>query len=259
MPATVMPDYRGFQRDGFQCFRASLSQSQLTGLRQLIATFHVRWQADNQAFYQSRAINSAYLTGPDYLNADQRRQLFQFLGGEQSRAIMAPLFPVGCGFLNTQLFFNPVNPGQRNYWHRDCQYHLSLAEQQAVLTGPSVLHLRLALYDEPGLEFIPGSHKHWDTEIQLDVRLGQAGRRPSDDLPGGVKVPLQAGDMLLFDANCIHRGLYGMDRLALDILFCDPLPELLQYGRDDCLPDADTLAVLVWPQPFETTANILKK
>ncbi|MCL1038670.1 phytanoyl-CoA dioxygenase family protein [Shewanella submarina] len=258
MSALSSIDFSGFQRQGFQRLEACISQSQLNVLRQVAQAFHVNWERDNLDFYQSRAVNSAYLTAPDYLDNTQRELLFQFIGSQLIKDVISPLFADCCGFLNTQLFFNPVNPDQRNYWHRDCQYHLSLAQQQAALTGPLGLHLRLALYDEPGLEFIPGSHKRWDTEMQLDVRLSQAGHTPSDELPGGMLVPLQAGDMLLFDANMIHRGLYGMDRLALDILFCDPVPELLQFAREDCLPDTRTLESLVWPDAFTVTANMLK-
>ena len=38
----------------------------------------------------------------------------------------------------------------------------------------------------------------------------------------------------------IHRGLYGLDRLALDILVFDPddgYVNYVDYVDDDCLPD----------------------
>ncbi|MBV7317230.1 phytanoyl-CoA dioxygenase family protein [Shewanella sp. NIFS-20-20] len=255
----VALDLSGVRTNGFQQIPAAIPMAQLKALRQVAQAFHARWQQDNQDFYQTNAINSAYLTASAYLQPQARQWLFDFIGGQLMKDVISPLFGSGCGFLNTQLFFNPLNPEQANYWHRDGQYHLDLQQQQQILSAARVLHVRVALFDEPGLEFIPASHTQWDTELQLDCRLGRNGAKPSDDLPEGQTVPLQAGDMLLFDANMIHRGIYGMDRLALDILFCDPLAELLQFARQDCLPDEDCLQQLVWPDIFRVTANILKK
>jgi len=61
--------------------------------------------------------------------------------------------------MNTQLFFNPVNDGQKNYWHRDSQYHLSIEEQKEALVGPDVVHFRIPLTNEPGIELVPCTHQ----------------------------------------------------------------------------------------------------
>jgi len=61
---------------------------------------------------------------------------------------------------------------------------------------------------------------------------------------------------LVFSANMIHRGLYGMDRLALDILFCDPVPELVEFIDDSCLPDPGTLAMLENRTAFDSAMEI---
>jgi hypothetical protein len=159
-------------------------------------------------------------------------------------------------FMNTQLFFDPVNAIQKNYWHRDPQYHLSLAEQKDALTGPDVLHFRIPLVDEPGLEFIPGTHKRWDSDEELDVRLGRNGRQHHDDLPAALRVIPKPGDLLVFSANMIHRGIYGLDRLSLDILFCDPVPALVKFVDDNCLPDQSTLARLENRTAFDSAIEV---
>jgi hypothetical protein len=41
-----------------------------------------------------------------------------------------------------------------------------------------------------------------------------------------------------------------MDRLAFDMLFCDPDPALLAFVQQDCLPDAATLAIVDCPELF---------
>ncbi len=42
-------------------------------------------------------------------------------------------------------------------------------------------------------------------------------------------------DLLVFSADMIHRGLYGLDRLALDILIFDSAADYVDYVDDDCL------------------------
>lgn len=167
------------------------------------------------------------------------------------------LLPAGAAFMNTQLFFNPHNAAQPNYWHRDPQYHLSLPQQKAALSGPEVLHFRVPVRDEPGIELIPGTHRRWDCEDELAVRLEQEGRRNCEALESGEVLPLQAGDLLVFSANMLHRGIYGENRLALDILFCEPDPALMQHVEAGCLPPAAILAGLEDGSAFHATRRLL--
>jgi len=149
-----------------------------------------------------------------------------------------------------------VNETQRNYWHRDPQYHLSVDQQKEALLGPEVVHFRIPLFDEPGVELIPGTHRRWDSDEELGVRLDQDGHKNYDKLSAGVKITLNAGDLLVFSANIIHRGLYGMDRLALDILFCDPVPELMKFVDANGLANSQTLAKLENANAFKNTIEL---
>jgi hypothetical protein len=54
----------------------------------------------------------------------------------------------------------------------------------------------------------------------------------------------------------IHRGLYGMDRLAFDILFCQPDPSIIKFVSDDCLPNATALSHLDNPKAFDNTIKL---
>ena len=159
-------------------------------------------------------------------------------------------------FMNTQLFFNPVNKDQKNYWHRDPQYHLSVEEQKEALIGPECVHFRIPLVDEPGIELVPQSHKKWDSPEEFDIRFEMNGRKSHETLSKGKVIELQAGDLLVFSANMIHRGLYGMDRFALDILFCDPDPDLVQFVSEDCLPDKGILNSLENADAFVSTVEL---
>ena len=153
--------------------------------------------------------------------------------------------------MNTQLFFNPKNIEQENYWHRDIQFNdMSVEEQKRKLMNVNVIHFRVPLMSEPGLEVVPGTHRRWDTDLEFNVRTEIKGRRCSDDLPSGQKISLEMGDLLVFSANMIHRGLYGLDRLSFDILFCDASLELAQFCEVACLPNNCLLANIANPEVY---------
>jgi hypothetical protein len=241
-----------FNAQGFVHLPGCFVGPRLLELQRVVARFHAAWCLAHADLLLAGAVNSAGLTGSRFLCEDDRRVLFEFLAQDTVRAVLGQVFANPPAFMNTQLFFNPCNPGQHNYWHRDVQYTgMSLDEQQQALTRLQVVHLRVALRPEPGLEFVPGTHRRWDTPDEFAVRMEQQGRQRWEALPEGVRVPLQEGDMLLFSANMLHRGLYGLDRQAFDMLFCDPLPELLAYVSQDCLPPAPMLASLPGAQMFE--------
>ncbi len=225
-----------FENNGFVLVKHAFDQDDLLKLEKVLRAFHRAWLEDNVEFYQQGAINSAYLTEPSYLSDEQRLVLFQFIGSPKMAGHIKALFADPLMFVGTQLFFDPFQPEQKNYWHRDIQYGKSLDQQKKALSGPKALHFRIALRDERGIELVPGSHQRWDTEDELVVRCEQEGRTNSEDLKSGVSVPLQRGDMLVFDAKMIHRGLYGGDRFAFDILLADPDPSLKEIIHKNGLP-----------------------
>lgn len=245
-----------FSEVGYFRIKGFLGDRELHRLHEVVERFHQSWKHENAAFYNDKAINSAYLTGPRHLSEMDRTALFQFIGSSKLMNMVTAIMGDGATFMNTQLFFDPVNASQNNYWHRDPQYHLSISEQQEALSGPNVVHFRIPLRDEPGLELVPGSHTRWDNREELDVRLERNGRRNHESLSSAIKVSLDAGDLLIFSANMIHRGLYGMNRLSLDILFCDPVEDLVQFVHEQCLPDKDTLSTLEDPGAFSRAIEI---
>lgn len=211
-------------------------------IHSVLSTFHRSWLIDNAEFFQQQAVNSAYITSRKYLTDMQRQVLFEFIGSDKIANVLHDVIPLTPAFMGTQLFFDPANDGQRNYWHRDIQYNeLTIEQQQSALQTVNALHLRVPLKKERGLELVPATHRRWDTAVEYDVRLAQNGKHPHDDLSSGQVVPLDRGDLLVFSAHMIHRGLYGGDRFALDILFGDSKPELTKYVPDDCLPDREML------------------
>lgn len=246
---------KSYRKQGYCVVKGFFNDAELSELRAVALDYHHLWKQKNKEFYADKAVNSAYLTSTDFLTEPQRAKIFQFIASFKLMAVVNSLLAQPM-FMNTQLFFNPKNKQQKNYWHRDPQYHLSLEGQKAALVGPEVIHFRIPLLDEPGLELIPGSHKNWDSEEELKVRLEREGKKNSDDLSAGVCIALEEGDLLVFSANMIHRGLYGKERLALDILFCDPEPGLARFIDSDCLPDKDLIGSLEDGSAFMQTLLI---
>lgn len=251
-----MPMIEDYQEHGYLVLRRFFRENEIHKLKEVATNFHQSWRQENARLYEEKAVNSAYLTARKYLRESERELLFKFIGSVQLMGVVTSVMGGRPAFMNTQLFFDPMNEAQRNYWHRDPQYHLSIEEQKQALLGPNVVHFRIPLVDEPGLELVPGTHRRWDNDEELNVRLEQNDRKNYDDLPTGVRVTLKAGDLLVFSANMIHRGVYGMDRLSLDILFCDPAPELMKFVDESCLPDSETLRKLEDATAFEATIDI---
>jgi ectoine hydroxylase-related dioxygenase (phytanoyl-CoA dioxygenase family) len=245
-----------YQEKGYALIRNFLSDKEVLELRAILNEFHHLWQQKNANFYAEKAVNSAYLTSNEFLNKEQRSRLFGFIASNKVMNIVNELITKQPCFLNTQLFFNPMQNTQNNYWHRDPQYHLSIEEQQAALTLFDVIHFRLPVMDEPGIELIPGTHKRWDSSEELNVRLEHNGHKSNQALAQGETIKLFAGDLLIFSANMIHRGLYGLDRLAFDILFCPPEASIIEFVNEDCLPGKDTLKNLENPSAFNNTIKL---
>jgi len=247
---------RAYRESGYLLIRDFLSDDEILTLHNVVAEFHRLWQKDNATYYAQSAVNSAYLTNQGCLNDRQRQVLFDFIGSEKVMSIVNELIPKQPCFLNTQLFFNPVNPKQSNYWHRDPQYHLTIEQQKSAISSSEVIHFRLPLLDELGIELVPGTHKRWDSTEELNVRLEQEGHKNNQPLSEGKVIKLDAGDLLIFSANMIHRGLYGLDRLAFDILFCQPDPSVIQFVSNDSLPSAEALTSLENSDAFDNTIKL---
>jgi hypothetical protein len=249
-----------YRSKGFARIRGLFEEPELAQLHEVLSRFHSRWQEANAQFYEARAVNSACLTDPDHLSPEDRRVLFRLLGDRRIERILSAIFAGPVAFMNTQLFFNPANPEQPNYWHRDIQYSgAPEAVQREELKHTNVLHLRLALMPERGIELVPGSHKRWDTDEEYAVRMAQGQSKVSDELRNAECVPMERGDLLVFSANMLHRGLYGGNRFAFDMLFCDPLERLVKYVRPSCLPHGEDFDVIANPAPFLETLRVRKE
>jgi ectoine hydroxylase-related dioxygenase (phytanoyl-CoA dioxygenase family) len=245
-----------YNQQGYFVIRGYFTADEIASLKHVILKFHTLWKKDHATFYQEEAFNSSLITGSQYLAPGDRVKLFNFISSKKIMDVVESVIPTKPSFMNTQLFFNPVNPQQKDFWHRDCQYDHEVEAQKKAIQETQVVHLRVPLFDELGMELVPGTHKRWDNEEEYNVRQEKKGRLSSDDLATGKKIKLAAGDLLVFSADMIHRGLYGLDRLALDILVFDPAGDFADYVDDDCLPEIEMLPEINDPRLFINTLNL---
>jgi len=245
-----------YEEHGYFVIRDYFNTAEISSLRKVVLKFHQSWQQDNKKFYQEEAFNSSLITGSEYLAFADRVKIFNFISSNKIMTIVDSVIVAEPAFMNTQLFFNPVNSEQKDFWHRDCQYDHDIEVQKKVIHETQVLHLRVPLFDELGMELVPGTHKRWDNEEEYNVRQEEKGRVSSDNLSTGKEINLAAGDLLVFSADMIHRGLYGLDRLALDILVFDSSGDFVDYVDDDCLPDIVMLDNIDNPRLFINTLRL---
>jgi ectoine hydroxylase-related dioxygenase (phytanoyl-CoA dioxygenase family) len=259
-PQQLKPQQLKSQYDelGYFVVRDYFSAAEMAALREVILTFHNAWKSDNLEFYKEVAFNSSLITGSEYLTDDNRVKLFNFISCPKLMALIDAVIPINAAFMNTQLFFDPPNSELTDFWHRDCQYDHDIENQKKAITETQVMHLRVPLFDEPGMELIPETHRRWDTPEELDVRNEENGRLSNENLPNGTKIKLAAGDVLVFSADMIHRGIYGLDRLAFDILVFDSQSDFSDYVDDDCLPNAALLKEIDTPKIYLNTISAKK-
>ncbi|WP_020531185.1 hypothetical protein [Flexithrix dorotheae] len=219
---------------GFSYFQDFFNEEELSLIEPIIIKFHNSWLKENQEFYSKGAINSHSLTSSKSLSKQDKKILFEFISSNKMVNLIEIDNPK---FLNTQLFFDPNNLNQKNYWHRDIQYTgISEKDQKEAIKTQNVIHFRIPFKKELGIELIPETHRKWDSTEEYQVRNSLNNKKPSDSLKKGNLIKLERTDLLVFSANMIHRGIYGNNRLSFDIIYCDNDPKILKFRDKKNLP-----------------------
>ncbi|KQS46452.1 MULTISPECIES: phytanoyl-CoA dioxygenase family protein [Flavobacterium] len=242
----------GYEEQGYLYLKNFFSEAEIIAIENILNKFHIKWLEDNAVYYEKGLLNSHSLTSGNYLNEEEKTLLFKFITQNKLQTILKTVFSETPIFLNTQLFFDPKNSEQKNYWHRDIQYTgMSVEEQKKAIHNQNVVHFRIPMKKESGIELIPKTHREWDLPEEFDVRNSLNGAFPSDDLQRGKVVGLNRGDLLVFSANMIHRGLYGHNRFSLDVLFCDNIPEMRNFIDRNNYPSKEILENLGNKEMFD--------
>lgn len=98
-------------------------------------------------------------------------------------------------------------------WHRDDIGPDVSAEEEMERLKEPMLHAQwnLALYEDASLVVVPGSHKRARTDMERNADPYE------DDMPGQKIVKMGPGDILFYNNNILHRGVYDstVERMTL--------------------------------------------
>ncbi|PTB68976.1 hypothetical protein BBK36DRAFT_1192626 [Trichoderma citrinoviride] len=115
-----------------------------------------------------------------------------------------------------ELFNMLVRPDKGDFelrWHRDDIPAEASAEEELERLGRPAFHAQynLALWEDESLVVVPGSHARARTEAE------RAAGPFERALPGQLVVRLEPGDIVFYNNNILHRGVYdcGRERATL--------------------------------------------
>jgi ectoine hydroxylase-related dioxygenase (phytanoyl-CoA dioxygenase family) len=254
-----------YDDQGYIVKKQFFDSAEIAALTHIVDRIHRQWLDRNHADYVGRQlINMHSLTSPQYFagRRDERTRFFDCIAPEKLVQLMTAMFGDGVYFHNSQLFFNPADSSKRPYWHRDMQSsRIDDAVQKHEQLNMLSLHVRIPLVSEKGVELVPGTHRRWDSELERDVRFERGGRKNSDALPGAVRVALEAGDILVFSAQMLHRGNYELNniRKALDLCVGKIHPLTLDFLDEKVLSDEQELEKISSRQWYEAARAIAAK
>jgi len=253
-----------YHENGYLLLRRFFDAALIETLKPICSRIFEQWLASHrQAYVNECLINMHSLSDPAYFsgNTAERILFFNTVANGPLVRLCTDLFGDELYFHNTQLFFNPLDPRKAPYWHRDFQYAgIAESEQIALLPQLFNLHARLALIPERGFELIPESHRRWDSAHEHAVRLELDGHNHAEALPGALRLDLEPGDLLIFNAHMLHRGNYALNtaRLALDILIGKPHPLMTQWLDAGMLPAREDIARFNFPQWYQNTWSVIE-
>ena len=141
--------------------------------------------------------------------------------------IVEEIFTEAPLFTQANYYIDPPSEPFFGGWHRDCQFFADgdeakeRADVQAESEPPRELHMHIPLVPTAATEVVPGSHRRWDSDEELNVRRHD---RFSDAMPGALRLHLEPGDLAFFHVNALHRGLYpvGVPRRTLAVTYGRP-------------------------------------
>jgi hypothetical protein len=140
-------------------------------------------------------------------------------------------------------------------WHRDdVPPEATTAEEERRLGGDmaqgrervySHAQWNLALYDDESLVVVPRSHRRARTQAERDA--GPYER----EMEGAVVVKLRAGDVVFYDNNILHRGVYKADKERMTLHGSmgrsghgdERARNVLQHGVGDWVAECDFSAL----------------
>jgi hypothetical protein len=215
-----------YRRDGCVVVPGLFDAGRVERLLALCDDIRERWLARDPQTGQPggdprTATHMRHLNHPAYF-AGRRELLPEILDACADERVLA-LLRAAWGeeplFRCTSLFFNPTGIQQEGSWHRDTQFGEPDAAKERTLIerigrgeDRCGVQIQIALVPSEDLEYVPGSHRRWDSDEELRVRRGDDGTHTSESLSSARRLAQVPGDGAFFDPSGLHRGRYHADR-----------------------------------------------
>lgn len=150
--------------------------------------------------------------------------LMNAVADEKVIGVAKTLFEEEPLFRCTSYFFNPLENSRDGNWHRDTQFRTDSDEEEKekIFDCPVVgngIQMQVALAPSDDVEFVPGSHIRWDTPQEYQIRKADGEENnKSNNMPGAIRIALESGDAVLFNACGLHRGRYHTDKVRRTLM-----------------------------------------
>jgi hypothetical protein len=230
---TIMNYAQPWQENGYLILRNAFDPARIKSLREICESTFEQWKResfkDGEPFgycYEPKAWNLIHLNHPKYHTQQPERlaHLLDAVADPLVLKIIAQLFREDAVMMQCNLYIDPPGEGFIGSWHRDAQFfpgtddakeRRDVAEEA---DPPRELHMHIPLVPTAATEVVPGSHRRWDSDEELQVRRNNP---INGKMPAAMSIKLEPGDLAFFHVNSIHRGLYklGVPRRTIAVTF----------------------------------------
>lgn len=227
-----------WQEQGFIIIRQLYSPDRVLWLRAACERILTQWRGENPAERRGDATSMRHLNHPDYWREDSEglRRMLEAIADPAVLQTCNELFGAPPLFRCTSLFMNPETGMLDGDWHRDSQFLFpdEEVERKKILESIGVsdhIQLQIALVASDDIEYVPGSHRRWDSPEEYAIRRENSGENRRNSMPNALRVALQPGDAVGFNAYGLHRGRYHSNRLRRTFMltFTDSRKPLADY------------------------------
>lgn len=217
-------------RDGYIVCRKLFSAAQAQSMLEVCEEVLRQWREEDPQTGAQGGREDAHvmrhLNHRAYFTTDRRglHQLLDAVADAGVLSVCASILEETPLFRCTSLFMNPQLTSEDGSWHRDSQFLTPDIEAEKTSVSASqdygeAIQLQVALVPSADVEFVPGSHRRWDSPEEFEIRRADDGNNNrSNSMPGALRIELQPGDAVAFNPFGLHRGRYHAGKLRRTLM-----------------------------------------
>ncbi len=197
-----------FSEDGYVIRRGALTGEQLAAYRDAVDRVTARCEEPGGYADVRRGAGRQIWGVNNILHPDIREPaLLASLGEPEILGVIADLVGPQLQHHLCTLLVSPVGLAYAIHWHRDTSFDVDVEEAGLRAMLRNHVQLNGALRRDHCLSIVPGSHRRPLTDGERAVLADD----PNGDMPGEMVVALEAGDIVFYNSNLLHRGACGPD------------------------------------------------